>query len=549
MIAANPFDAAALTAFFEDVGSMGLSNRTRMQLAHEGIADPVDFKEFDADGLDAIFSNLYKPPKVPAAGAAALAAGRLREIQAYEVSAKSKMRLKGAMLIVKFYDDVGRPLDPDNMAWPVIKRFLEQWKALMERKKAEIGTPPKITKNQAVHKWIDSFTLHLTQKVGVRNAPVAYVVRAVAAVDVNPPARQDGDPHSEETGSIEGDLTARMTHNHPLFKVDNGSVFDMIEIAVRGHDVAATIAPFRRTRDGRGALLALKSQHAGKAIYDQLVKEAESVLKNRQWSGTTSITLQQHMGLHRKAFITLSECAEQIPVDVPNERARVTYLLDSIITTDPNVLAATAAVRQDEVDKRVNFESSFTFLAPTCPVTAKAAKKGRVSFDANVSGTNGKPQGGLGGDREKPGKGATGVALRYHKYAEFKTLPKDQQDELSAWTKANGRGKDDKGGAKGGKGGKRGSGGSPRNDPTKKLKSMISEMEARQTKLYEAMADVQTTSIAAIQASSPIPSPRGVTVGAANATIGVTPPEVMFERANVAMLKLTGILKSKEKKA
>ena len=98
---------------------------------------------------------------------------------------------------------------------------------------------------------------------------------------------------------------------------------------------------------------------------------------------------------------------------------------------------------------------------------------------------------------------------------------------------------------------KQGSGGSPRNDPTKKLKSMISEMEACQTKLVEAMADVQTTSIAAIQAttSSPNPSPRGVTVGAATATIGVTPPEVMIERANVAMLKLTGILKSKEKKA
>ena len=106
------FDAAALNFFFEDAGSMGLSNRTRLQLAHEGIADPEDFKEFDEDGLNAIFSNLYKPPKIPAIGAAAIAAGRLREIQAYEVSAKSKMRLKGAILIVKFYDDVGRPLDP-----------------------------------------------------------------------------------------------------------------------------------------------------------------------------------------------------------------------------------------------------------------------------------------------------------------------------------------------------------------------------------------------------------------------------------------------------
>ena len=44
-------------------------------------------------------------------------------------------------------------------------------------------------------------------------------------------------------------------------------------------------------------------------------------------------------------------------------------------------------------------------------------------------------------------------------------------------------------------------------------------------------------------------SPRAVTVGAATATVGVTPPEVMIERANVAMMKLTGILKSKDKKA
>ena len=71
----NLFDAAALDIFFEDAGSMGLSNRTRLQLAHEGIADPEDLKEFDEDGLSAIFSNLYKPPKIPATGAGAVAAG------------------------------------------------------------------------------------------------------------------------------------------------------------------------------------------------------------------------------------------------------------------------------------------------------------------------------------------------------------------------------------------------------------------------------------------------------------------------------------------
>ena len=91
---------------------------------------------------------------------------------------------------------------------------------------------------------------------------------------------------------------------------------------------------------------------------------------------------------------------------------------------------------------------------------------------------------------------------------------------------------------------------SPCNDPTKMLKSMISEMEARQTKMYEAMAEVQTTSIAAIQATtaSPTSPQRATTVGAVIGTAAIA-PEVMIERANVAMMKLTGILRTKEKKA
>ncbi len=114
-----------------------------------------------------------------------------------------------------------------------------------------------------------------------------------------------------------------------------------------------------------------------KDIYDQLVKEAEEVLKNRQWSGTTSATLSQHMGLHRKAYITLTEYDEHIPVEVPNGRARVTYLINSLKTKDPKVFAALAAVRQDDADKRINFENAFKYLAPTCPVPAKVNKEKR----------------------------------------------------------------------------------------------------------------------------------------------------------------------------
>jgi hypothetical protein len=146
MAAAAPlFDAAQLTSFFEGPDFMALSNRTRLQLAHEGIMVPDNFIDFDAEGLEGIFLNLLKPPKVPAAGAATLAVGRLCKIMAYKVSAKSKMRLKGAQKIVKFYENVGRNLNPQNTTWPIIKCFLEQWKALMERKKEDFGLPPKLT--------------------------------------------------------------------------------------------------------------------------------------------------------------------------------------------------------------------------------------------------------------------------------------------------------------------------------------------------------------------------------------------------------------------
>jgi hypothetical protein len=99
------FDANTLTHFFEDVGNMGLSNHMRVQLAMEGIVTPDNFTEFDEGRLAAIFQNLNKPPKIMTT-----TAGWLREVAAFKVSAKSKMRLKGAMLIAKFYKNVGHPL-------------------------------------------------------------------------------------------------------------------------------------------------------------------------------------------------------------------------------------------------------------------------------------------------------------------------------------------------------------------------------------------------------------------------------------------------------
>jgi hypothetical protein len=61
--------------------------------------------------------------------------------------------------------------------------------------------------------------------------------------------------------------------------VDNGAVFELIETAVQGIAVAASIAPFCREQNGRNAFIAIRAQHAGKDVWDKLVKEAETILQ------------------------------------------------------------------------------------------------------------------------------------------------------------------------------------------------------------------------------------------------------------------------------
>lgn len=228
-----PFTAAEIVTFFTDAANMGLTPRTAKAFAAEGIATPADLAEFDKNGMESIFRNLRKPSKVLRAGAAG-ARGELQEVMAYELSAKSQIRLTIAAKAARFYEDTGRELDPDNMLWSVIKRFDEQFKALMARKVGDSTyIPPKLTKNFSTHKWLESFVLCLRQKVGVRECPLEYVVREVAAVVAVPPPLLAGEPHTEEHGgSIEGDMIARMSHAHPLFKADNGAVFELIETAV-----------------------------------------------------------------------------------------------------------------------------------------------------------------------------------------------------------------------------------------------------------------------------------------------------------------------------
>ena len=522
-----PLTAAQLTAFWTNPAQMGLSARTRTQIAAEGLVTPEDFEDFnDEADLEGLFKLLLKPPKV-------MVGAVLTEVAAYVIPAKTMIRLHGVRLIMAYYRMVGRAVEANDLLWPVVKSFVEQWKALLEKKKADVGQAPKLTKDRVIHKWLESFQQYLSDKIGVRNSPLTYLTRPQIAPPVLQP-REPGEPYSSNFTSIEEELRFCLSHVHNLHRPDNNALYQMIDRATTGHDVGATIAPYRRSQDGRGAILAIMSQHAGRHVWDKIVKEANSVLQSRTWSGTSSITLLQHISGQRKAHIQLIEAADHAPANVPNARQRVTYLLDSLKTEHPKVLACIAAVEQDETGKRVSFEDAATFLLPSCPVAAK--KTGGNGINAKVAGIDVATESGAGAVL----KGKTGVELRYHSPEKFAKLSKEQKTEVSLWNRSQ---------PKDGKKRKR----HDKNGGSKKAKVAA----ARATDIMTAMAESHAAELAAMSAKiSSVSFGSGVPLRPPNGPPPTFQPTAEYgpsqydldEKARVASVKLQSILKPPSKK-
>ena len=528
-----PLSAAEAIAFWTDLAQMGLPDRTRLKLAAEGLTTPTDFIDFpEKEDLDALVLKCLKPAKI--AGGAAVNA-QLREVLQYAIPAKSEVRLNCARLITKYYASVGRVVEAGDMFWPVLKNFMEHWKAMKDKKLAPIGIPPKLLKDLQVHKWVEQFLQDSEEVYGARNAPLTYLMRD----DANTPAntanapREVDQPYADAFASIQEEMKSCLSHDHNLTKADNATLFHRIDVAVAGHDVCATIAPYRRTQDGRGAWKAIKDQHAGTHIYDSIVKEAMAVLTIRKWTGTSSITLSQHIGAHRKAYIALVDASEYTPTEIPGARQRVTYVLASIETADPTVLAAKAAVELDAAGMRVNFEALAVYMLPHCPVAAKSGKKN--SIGAKISAAGGIVLTGK--------KGKTGVTLCYHPGKLYRKLPKDQREELSEWHKSNRKA--------GINGGKR-KGGPPGRESGRKVRARVAD------ETIVAMNAAHTAELAVMKAqidmmSVSTPSERAVVSPAVGAAVAFAPAPAtllpgLVETARVASVHLQSILKKKAAK-
>ena len=82
----------------------------------------------------------------------------------------------------------------------------------------------------------------------------------------------------------------------------------------------------------------------------------------RKWMGTMAHTLEKHIDRHQAAFVSFSEATDHVYHQIPNNRTRVGYFIDSINIKDAEVLSGLAEIRQDYQGMRETFEQAAVFL-------------------------------------------------------------------------------------------------------------------------------------------------------------------------------------------
>jgi hypothetical protein len=320
-----------------------------------------------------------------------------------------------------------------------MKNFIVSWKALKDRKDGEAPEVPKISKTLSIIKWTEAFTDFLHRKSGVRMTPLAYVVCA-NIVPPPPTALATNLPYSADHGSAEGEMIARASHNHPLFRDDNSAVYYLLQEATRSITYAPTIKPFQCAKNGKGAWNSLITQYAGDDKWQAELTKQDELLHNRQWRGQSTFSLEKFIAQHRNAYVTMRQSAEHVPFQLPNERTRVTFLLDAIQNSDTGLQAAMAQQVRTDTDPntgRMNdFEATASYLLPYDPVSKKHAagvKRGMLDIssttgvEAEISSFK---------SSAKISSGKSGVGFRFYKSPEYQLLLPDKKKELKEWRDA-----------------------------------------------------------------------------------------------------------------
>ena len=405
------------------------------RIGHEGLNSFDSFLDFDEKSIVALQKACKEDVPAIVADAANNVTAQAA-IPGVSIPSKCILRLIEAVHCAHYYKAVGRSFTSDRLHYDNVLAAFKIERQAYEAMKEDQAEPKVSLVNdkdgdRRIINWIAAFQDHCNMCFGAYG-PLAYVIRDNATVEPEAQDPLDATSYYGKSGSLAQELVNRIKHNGPIYKSDNGRVFMKICEAVKGTSCESTVKAFTRTKDGRGAYLALISNHAGEVKYRSLLKSSMNYLQNVKWSGN-QFPFESHVSKHRKAHDQIVECSTHIACQIISAEQKVEYLLDSITSNDNTIQATLALIRSNPV-LRADFEQAASNLIEIDPFKKNRGNGTGKRPHYNISDAS--------GIAFQGGRGESGVDLRWHSRKEFNKLTSAQKDELNSWLKTSRDGKE-----------------------------------------------------------------------------------------------------------
>ena len=136
-----------------------------------------------------------------------------------------------------------------------------------EGKANDDSSLPIISTKLPIAEWFEAYETFNSNYIGQGGCNLSWVHREFVTVAAAEGLAPD-QPYCDLHGSIDTEMAERLLHTSSQFRADNAPSFSHIVTATLAIQCLSTLAPFKRHKNRRAGLLALKAQFAGPSHWD-----------------------------------------------------------------------------------------------------------------------------------------------------------------------------------------------------------------------------------------------------------------------------------------
>lgn len=432
-------DRAIEKFFTHQLDGLDISDALLLEALKGEIPGPSDFAWMTDEELEDVKRNL----------ATSIKDGEGNSTRSHKVSVRTLKRMKAVAKAFTFLGTIRRNISDNEMKWTNISSFIVEYEALEKIAAAPAPSVPKYRKDKGWLIFMHDMQKFLSRVYGCQMAPLAYLIIGDHLRDESLPGSAEYKPlisgkfYSAEFPRISEMLLARAPRDTSDAEADSETLYNYLAEALTGTAAESMLDEFSKSRDGVGLWQRISDTQLTPSAYEaECQKHLKWLMGGGTWNGPQDGPLDDYVNKHRRQHDNYVRAGEKISAQKFDDHTRVGWMIGSIHSDDPAIIVRVQNIRDDDNDKRKNFESAAVYLSK-CEYVGKHAagkKRKKSAPEADVGsasgGSSGGGQGGING--ESGSRGKSGVVFRWYPKPEFKKLPKDQQAELLKWRATNG---------------------------------------------------------------------------------------------------------------